>query len=115
MKRSFFLALIMYFSYNGYGQYFNINLGQPDPYVNLIAQRALPFQDSLWLLNLYCDRYVPVDRVFYYTLPIINSKGEVKEEYILGDTTNFFAYLDIIKSKSSEYKILVKDAFWQIS
>lgn len=109
MKRSFFLALIMYFSYNGYGQYFNINLGQPDPYVNLIAQRALPFQDSLWLLNLYCDRYVPVDRVFYYTLPIINSKGEVKEEYILGDTTNFFAYLDIIKSKSSEYKILVKD------
>ncbi len=109
MKRSFFLALIFCFSYNGYSQYFNINLGQPDPYVNLIAHRALPFQDSLWLVNLYCDRYVPVDRVFYYTLPIINSKGEVKSEYILGDTTNFFAYLDIIKSKLNDYKILVKD------
>ena len=109
MKRIFFLAFILCVNYESFSQYFNINLGQPDPYVNDILHKALLFQDSLWLVNMYNDRYIPVDRVFYYTLPIINSKGEVKSEYILGDTTNFFAYLDIIKSKLNKYIILVKD------
>lgn len=109
MKRILFLVYILCVNYEGFSQYFNINLGQPDPYVNDILHRALPFQDSLWLVNMYNDRYVPVGRVFYYTLPVLNSKGELKNEYILYDTTNFFAYLDIIKSKLNDYKILVKD------
>lgn len=109
MKKSIFLYLIFAFSIIAHSQTFNIVLGKNDPYVDAIFNKALPFQDSQWIVSLYNDRYTFQDRIFYYTLPLLNLNGEKKEEFILGDTTNFYAYLDWIKSEDSYYKILVKD------
>ncbi len=100
----FLLSIVIETKINA--QYFNINLGRPNPYIEYSYPKPLIYQDSLWLINLDVTRYLPGNYAFYPSIIIINNKGEFKKEIYPTDTIIPHYYADWLKKNESEYDIV---------
>ncbi len=107
MKNLIYIILFFsIFTNNVKAQYFNINLGRPDPYLESSNTKALNYQDSLWLININITRYVPGDYAFFPSIIIINNNGEFKKEIYLTDTIIHHYYADWVKVNEKEFDIV---------
>ena len=89
-----------------YSQYFNIDIGRPQPYIEYNNCEALSYQDSLWLINVNVIRDLPSSYIFYPSISIINKLGKVIKELYPTDTITRHQYSDWIKTDENEIIII---------
>lgn len=91
---------------NSYAQFFNINLGRFNPYIETTNSEALQYKDSLWLINSHITRYLTGNYIYYPSITTINNKGEILDEIFPTDTFTFHYYADWLKGSNDEIIIV---------